>query len=303
MKARNLFTASCLALALTNTLPVYAYSNAKLDKFEEELQDYISEEIENQTYEYFNYEYANEEDRDFLESLNFGIRIQTLIKYIPLEYYYTLVDNIKTAPLIKKVLKACIDENMCDVAKEAIVCANIIENEQEILDKIMCFFESRYNGNAYEAGRVKDNYNLEDISVFDNREKLIDIPNSIIIFRDYSLYENYCIFEYHDFSSYYGDVYYLITDDENKILAYIKRVDEKNSYEYVGDENVYIDSLESYLHQVDLEGEVKTSYTYEELRKLPCHIIESETRDKNNPQKNPSKRRIFRLDQKFITML
>lgn len=171
---------------------------------------------------------------------------------------------------MKKVLKACVDDTMCDAAKEAIVYATIANNEQEILDEIMVFFESRDNGNGFDRsqGRLKERFSIEDIHILDNRDGSIDVKDTMFVFRDFSSYGNYRIYDFTDFDSYYHDDYYFITNQENKIIAYIKKVDKINSYSYLGDNEVYISSLEDCLDLNDLDGEIKPSYTYGELEDL-----------------------------------
>ena len=214
MKARKILTALALALAINNSMPVYAYSTEKLDELEENLEEHLNEKIETEIDKY-----ANDSEYDTIESYNRYMRIQKLLKYIPTEHYYDLVDSIKISPVIKDILKSCIDDTMLDAARESIIYANIAENDQEILNHIMAFFESRDNGNSFDrsAGKIKDTFNLEDISVFDNRENLLAMPESTIIFKDFSSYGDYRIYDYYDTSSYYGNYYYLITDKENKI--------------------------------------------------------------------------------------
>lgn len=284
MKARRLLTAVCLALAITNTTPVYAYSNAELGKLEKEFDDYIAEEIEKEKTKY-----DSEED----EKLYRYYRIQDLIHRIPTEYYYELIDNIDISSNLKKVLATCIDDEMYDAARESIVYANIAENEQEILRSITRFFESRDNGNANFGGRFKDYYNLEDVNVFDNRGDLIDIPNLNLVFRDYTSYGDYRIYNHYKCASYHDDdEFYLITDKDNKIIAYIKTEDNVYYYEEVEDKEIYMDSLENYLHQVGLDSETKSNYTYEELASIPSQVRKQEMINKGIA----AKRKIFQVD-------
>ncbi len=262
MKTRKILTALGLAIALTssNPLTAQAYSDDKLDKIEEKLEDYIDEEIETNNESY-------DPKLDWYAQYQ---RVQKIIHKIPTEYYSSLVDSIIAPDTIKEVLKACIDDEMYDAAKEAIVYANMANNEQEVLSEIMTFFESRDNGNAFDRsqGCFKDSFNIEDISMLDNREGGLEAPNKLILFIDYSSYGDYHIYSFRDYDSYYGDAYYLITDTENKILAIVKRVEKKNSYTYLGNQEIYIDNLEDSLEHNGLESEIKSSYTYEELKEL-----------------------------------
>ena len=262
MKTRKILTALGLVIALTssNPLTAQAYSDDKLDKIEENLEDYIDEEIETNNESY-------DPQLDWYAQYR---RVQKIIHKIPTKYYFNLVESIKAPDTIKEVLKDCIDDEMYDAAKEAIVYANMANNEQEVLSEVMTFFASRDNGNAFDRsqGCFKDSFNIEDVSMLDNREGKLDIPNRLILFEDHSSYGNYHIYAFCDYESYYGDNYYLITDTDNKILAIVKRVEKKNSYTYLGNQEIYIDTLEDSLEQNGLESEIKLVYTYEELKEL-----------------------------------
>lgn len=280
---RKVLTALSLAIALANTKPMIssAYSNDKLENFEDKLEDYINEEIETKKYEYT-------EEESNSEFYNRYLRVQSLIQKIPTEYYCDLVDNINTSNTLKKVLKACIDDSMCDAAKEAIVYANISENKQEVLNEIMVFFESRDNGNSYipSSGKLKDNYSLEDIHTLDNCDNLTNIKDDVLIFRDFTSYGDYRIYDITDYSSYYGDVYYFITTQDNKVLACVKRVDEKHHYIYLEQEEIYIIPLEKCLEANDLESEIKFSYTYEEIEDLNSKLKNKQSKSDDNIKLN-----------------
>lgn len=200
MKMRKVLTALSLAIALANTKPMIssAYSNDKLDNFEDQLEGYINKEIETEKYEHT-------EEENNLEFYYRYIRIQKLIQMIPTEYYCNLVDNINTSNTLKKVLKACIDDTMEDAAKESIVYANIAENDQEVLNEIMVFFESRDNGNSYvpSSGKLRDYYSLKDIHTLDNCDNLTNIKDDVLVFKDFTSYGDYRIYDITDYSSYY----------------------------------------------------------------------------------------------------
>lgn len=264
MKKKNILTAISLALVLASTEPTtsYAYSDDKLDEVEEKIENYINEEVDTS-------ECVNQESEN-LEFYYRYIRIQKLICEIPTRYYYNLVDSIKMTNTLKDVFKNFIDDEMRDAAKEAIVYANIANNNQEILDNVMVFFDSRYNGNAFipELGKFKEFYQLEDIHTLDNQCSLTNMSNKVLIFRDYTSYGNYRVYEITDFASEFGDNYYFITNQNNKVIACVKRVNKNNSYTNLEDENIYITPLEQCLENNGLDKEIKNDYTYDELRDL-----------------------------------
>lgn len=280
---RKVLTALSLAIALANTKPMIssAYSNDKLDNFEDQLEDYINKEIETEKYEHT-------EEENNLEFYYRYIRIQKLIQMIPTEYYCNLVDNINTSNTLKKVLKACIDDTMEDAAKESIVYANIAENDQEVLNEIMVFFESRDNGNSYvpSSGKLRDYYSLKDIHTLDNCDNLTNIKDDVLVFKDFTSYGDYRIYDITDYSSYYGDVYYFITTQDNKVLACVKRIDEKNHYVYLEQEEIYIVPLEKCLEANDLESEIKIIYTSEELKDLNPKLKNKQSKSNDNIKLN-----------------
>lgn len=261
IKGKNILAALGVALALTNTTTSYAYSNDKLDQIEESLESYIDEEIENKEASLDDYI-----DRYF--------HIQALISKIPTEYYYELVDSIDTYKTLKDTMKACIGPDMCDAAKEAIIYANIAENQEELLYDFTMFFDSRYNGKSFNETE-ENGYSLSDINVLDNREGKLDIGKSFYVFRRVSSYGDYKIYTFSDSSYAITEQYYFITNSDNKVLAYIKGIDYQLSYRYVGDKGVYISEIKPLLTDNGLNEEIKNSYTYEDIYELTFKISEA----------------------------
>lgn len=261
MNLKKIVAGICLTLILHN-MDAYAYSYDKLDEIEDEL------ELETPTFSY-----ASEEEKEYMEGYDQYVRIQKISYYLTSNAYKRMIDHSNIpSKTIKKIMKTCVDDTMCDSAKESIIYINIADSEEEILANIMEFFESRDNDYAYESGSLRDTYDLEYINILDNRKSVIkDIPENLLLFKDYSSYDDYRIYIYYDFDN--DSKYQIITNEENKILfilteIYSDLMQYEYSYDYLEDQDIYINSLITFCINNDLYDKLKSEYTYEELEDI-----------------------------------
>ncbi len=268
MKKKNIkqiLSALVLALTLTNTAPVYAYSDSKLANIEEDVEETICKELNT---------IDKLDEDDLAASYERGRRIQKLISKMPYELYYDLVDKINTYDTLKSVMKDFIDKDMYDAAKEAIVYANIAQTKQAILDNFMVFCDSRNNSPSYEE-TSENGYLLNNLKVLDNRFGSLGIGNSLYMLDSCSQYGNYRVYDYISSSRNTIELYYFITDLEDNVIAIVSSIDNKNDYKYVKDRGVRLSSLESVLKENNLDVEIKDAYTYEEKNGLTFKISEA----------------------------
>lgn len=249
MKSRKSLLALALALIISSSMNVEAYSESKLDKIQRRIEKYIGVN---------NIEYEDINDPD----LRLIMRVQAIVHSVPVEknecLYKKLVASIQTDELIKDFLKNFIDDEMCCVAKESIIYANLAENEKELYSSIYMFITSRYNGNAIANGVIKDVFLKEEVHIFDNREGIEELPKKAFVFYDYSSYGDYRVYSN-------SEEYQIITNQDNKILACISNIDFECAYTRLDNKDIAVQNIESYLKDSNIAYISKDSYTSDEI--------------------------------------
>lgn len=258
MKSRKSLLALALALIISSSMNVEAYSESKLDKIQRRIEKYIGVN---------NIEYEDINDPD----LRLIMRVQAIVHSVPVEknecLYKKLVASIQTDELIKDFLKNFIDDEMCCVAKESIIYANLAENEKELYSSIYMFITSRYNGNAIANGVIKDVFPKEEVHIFDNREGIEELPKKAFVFYDYSSYGAYRVYSN-------SEEYQIITNQDNKILACISNIDFECAYTRLDNKDIAVQNIESYLKDSNIAYISKDSYTSDEISAIKEYFEE-----------------------------
>ncbi len=249
MKSKKSLLALTLALIISSSMNVEAYSESKLDKIQRRIEKYIG--VNNIEYEAIND-----------PNLRLIMRVQAIVHSVPVEknecLYKKLAASIQTDELIKDFLKNFIDDEMCYVAKESIIFANLAENETELYSSIYMFITSRYNGNAVANGSIKDVFPKEEVHIFDNREGIEELPKKVFVFYDYSSYGGYRVYSN-------SEEHQIITNQDNKILACISNIDFDCVYTRLDNKDIAIKNIEDYLKDSNMSYISKDSYTSDEI--------------------------------------